>query len=137
MGCDDSGGTGCCDTCLKKCDTEVPFCEIPLVDGRVKENKSRRSAVKQVSAVLQTELKENLLCERDRIMEENPAFNMLGVSFVCSNSIINNLCKDAKFYQSERDINLFGIRPEYRKRLSNIVLNTIHDAPTTKRSRRQ
>lgn len=73
MGCDDyesSGGTGCCDTCLKKCDAEVPFCEIPLVDGRVKENKSRRSSVKQVSAVLQTELKENLLCERDRIMEE-------------------------------------------------------------------
>ena len=66
-------------------------------------------------------------------MEENPLFKMLGVSFVCS--VINDLCKDAKFYQTESDINLIGIRPKYR--LSDIVINTIHDAPTPKQYRNQ
>ena len=58
-------------------------------------------------------LKENLLYERSRIMEENPPFKMLGVDFVCSNFAVDQLCRDAKFYQGESD-NLFGIRPEYR-----------------------
>ena len=47
--------------------------------------------------------------------------------FVCSDSVINDLCKDAKFYHSENDINLIGICPEYR--LSDIILNTVRDAP--------
>ena len=70
-------------------------------------------------------------------MGENPPYKMLGAGFVCSNFVINELCKDAKFYRTEMDINLFGIRPEYRKRLGNIVLNTLRDAPPAKRSRKQ
>ena len=63
---------------------------------------------------LKKTLKENLLYERNRIMEENPPFKMLGVDFVCSDFAVDQLCRDAKFYQVESDINLFGIRPEYR-----------------------
>ena len=47
-------------------------------------------------------------------MEENPLFKLFGVSFVCSNSVINDLCKDAKIYQTKNGINLIGICPEYR-----------------------
>ena len=133
-----SGGTGCCDTCLKNSGSEVAsFCEVPFVEGHPKETKSRRTALKQVDDTLKKTLKENLLYERSRVMEENPPFKMLGVGFVCSNCAINQLCRDAKFYQGESDINLFGIRPEYRKRLGNIVLNTLRDAPPAKRSRKQ
>lgn len=141
VGCDDhvdSGSTDCCDACLSKSRSDVAcFCEIPFVEGCTKETKSRRSAVKQVDEALKKTLRENLLHERSRIMEENPLFKMFGVGVVCSNFVVNELCKDAKFYQTESDINLFGIRPEYRKRLGNIVMNTLCDAPLAKRSRKE
>ena len=141
MGSDDyvsSGGTNCCDACLKKNRSEVTsYCEIPFVEGRTKESKTRHTAVIQVDDALKKNLKENLLYERSRIMGENPPYKMLGAGFVCSNFVINELCKDAKIYRTEKDINLFGIRPEYRKRLGNIVLNTLRDAPPAKRSRKQ
>ena len=125
-------------TRLKNSRGEVAsFCEVPFVEGRPKETKSCRTAVKQVDDTLKKNLKENLLYERIRIMEENPPFKMLGVGFVCFDFAINQLCRDEKFCQGESDINLFGIGPEYRKTLGNIVLNTLRDASPAKQSRKQ
>ena len=36
-------------------------------------------------------------------MGENPPYKMLGAGFVCSNFVINELCKGAKFYRTEKD----------------------------------
>lgn len=64
-------------TCLGKSESDVAYCEIPLVDSQIKESNKRRSAVKQVNTALQQKVKENLLCERGRIMEENPELTCL------------------------------------------------------------
>ena len=62
---------------------------------------------------------------------------MIGCSQICSNLVIEELCSKAKFWKAENDIDVFGIRPEYRKRFADVVFDTISDAPPTKYFRKQ
>lgn len=141
VGCDDYVRipNQCCDVCSLTCATcsdDTP-CRIELNVTNSKEKRKRRSALRIISQPLHQTLKNNLIAEREKILDENPSFKMIGCSQICSNFVIDELCSKAKFWKAENDVDVFGIRPEYRKRFADVVLNTISDAPPTKYFRKQ
>ena len=56
------------------------------------------------------ELKEKLQEERGEFVDEFPSFSMLGCDFVCTDVVIDQLCKKAKCIASLEDMNILFLR---------------------------
>ena len=105
--------TGCCDVC------SVPVCgrlDIFSAAGR-QSRKKRRRAVRTVDTV---SLAEKLKITRERFRREHPAFQMVGIDFVCPTSTIEKLCKEAKYIVSADDL-----PTEVRSELKDIFISII------------
>ena len=60
-------------------------------------------------------LKAKLLEAREVVMSENPAFLMIGPSFICPDSVITKLCNEAKCINDINDLKGYGIRKELKE----------------------
>ena len=66
-------------------------------------------------------------------------FNMIGVSFVCSDSAIDKLCSEAKYIKVIDDIpvQLFGIWPDLKITMFQIICDNCSLVSCTKNSRKK
>ena len=114
--------TGCCDVC------SVP------VRGRLdlfsaagkRSRKKRRRAVRTVDTET---LAEKLKMARERFRREHPAFQMVGIDFVCPTSTIEKLCKEAKYIVSADDL-----PTEVRSELKDIFISIIASSSSSSSS---
>ena len=81
----------------------------------------KRVAVRVVDNELIDRLKVELCLERTKYLQENPCFSMVGVTFVCPDVTIDELCSQATYVETLSDISLFGIKPELRVRFFNVA----------------
>ena len=68
-------------------------------------------------------LKEKLIKARDDLLEQRSDFYMVGASFLCSDSVLDKLCDEAKYIQDIEDIpaELFGIWSELKATFYQII----------------
>ena len=67
-------------------------------------------------------LKNSLIRERNKILDENIGFKMLGKNFVLSDATIEDLCLKAPFIQSKDDFkDVLSLHPEYHDRLFHVM----------------
>lgn len=59
-------------------------------------------------------MKQKLIAVRE-VYKERPSFSIIGIRFLCTDSIINNLCKEAKYIESVEDTVLIRVQPELSK----------------------
>ena len=64
----------------------------------------------------------------DKILGEFPEFRMLGGNFILSDAGIEELVLKAPFIVSKEDVLL--LRPEYRDRFLNVILDILLTAPS-------
>ena len=95
---------GCCDVCSPDLFVDERFDVFQL--STVSKRKRRR-AVRNIG----DDLKQKLIAVRE-VYKERPSFSFVGVRFLCPDSTINNLCKEAKYIESIEDPILLGIRSE-------------------------
>ena len=57
-------------------------------------------------------------------MSEHPGYHMIGPDFVCSDAAIGELCQEVKYFISI-DVNTYHVRPEFRERIFNILMETV------------
>ena len=119
----------CCDVCV----SVVPYSHLDiLIPGKVQRRK-RRTVVREIGKDLSERLKARLQEERERIMDENPSFQMVGSNFICPDAAISELCTQAKHITSVDDLDLFCLRPQLRDRFLKVIMDTVCDAPRPKR----
>ena len=70
--------------------------------------RKKRVAVRVVDGLSKTP-KEQLVAERDRYLGENPCFCSVGVSFVCPDITIDDLCSQAEYIQTSFDILVYSV----------------------------
>ena len=61
---------------------------------------------------------------REKVYKEQPSFSIVGIRFLCPDSTINNVCKEAKYIESVEDILLLRVRPELRQQFFNVIADT-------------
>ena len=76
-------------------------------------------------------LKDKLVEEREKILAERPGFSFLGLDSICPNLTIDELCKQSRYILSITDMQLFGIKPEFKNRFFNIIKTAVDSAPAS------
>ena len=110
----------CCDSCSPSALTLPVYKQLAVLDKGVTMRRKRRRAVRRVDKVI---LKEKLIKARDDLLEQRSDFYMVGASFLCSDSVLDKLCDEAKYIQDIEDIpaELFGIWSELKATFYQII----------------
>ena len=104
----------CCDVCTPQAIMSHDRLNVLEIGKALR--KKKRVAVRVVSEELSQTLREQLMAERDKYVEENPCFHPIGANFVCPDVTIDELCSQAEYIQSPSDITLFGVRSDLKHR---------------------
>ena len=101
----------CCDCCCRSALTLPSYTKLDVIDQRVVTRKKRKVEVRSVE---KTVLRQKLVQARRDFLEQRDDLYMIGASFVCPDSAIDNLCAEAKYIKVFDDIpaELFGIWPD-------------------------
>lgn len=132
------GGTNCARPMERCCDVCTPRAIMShdrlnvLEIGKAK----KRVAVRVVNEELSQSLREQLMAERDKYLEENPCFRSIGANFVCPDVTIDELCSQAEYIQTCSDITLFGVRSDLKDRFFNVISSVLTQMVCRKRHRR-
>ena len=114
---------------------EVPCERLDVLKPIAQKYQRRPPAVRDE---LMQELEVKLQGERDSIIAEKPSFRILGPQYVCCNSVIKDICRKACYINSLNDLSFVTLlRPEYRSRFFNVIMETVCNAPPAKRQRRK
>lgn len=126
--------TACCDRC-NWC--LIPYARLDMLAPTPPARKKRSVCLREIDSTLKKKLKVELLAERERILQEIPEYQMLGANFLCSKSVIEELCDKAAFIRTKEDLDdIFCLRPELRLRFYNTIWNLVSSAPLPCKRRR-
>ena len=95
----------------------------------------KRVVVRVISEELSRNLKQQLIAERDKYLEENPCFYSIGANFVCPDVTIDELCSQAEYIKTCSDISLFGVRSDLKDRFFNVISSVLPQMVCHKRRR--
>ena len=124
----------CCDVCTGG---KIPTLRLDVLAASHSKRTYKAKPVRDIDRDMEQTLKEALLKEREKILEESVGLRILGRSFVFSEATVKDLCVKAKYIKSKEDLgNLLSLRPEYHDRVFNIVWSVVSQAPPPQRKRR-
>ena len=99
---------------------------------------SRHVAAWDVTEALERNLKDGLLEERRRYVQDHPAFLFLGEEAVCPDYVIQDVCTESRFIKTKEDISsIYGIRSELSDKFLNVVLDVLSNSPASNNRRRK
>ena len=127
---DVSRNDACCDVCTPG----VPHA-VDLLTPKATQKRKRRHLVRRIGKVTSEQLRPRLVEEREKLMSEHPGYRMIGPEFVCSDAAIGELCQEVKYFNSIDDVNTYHVRPEFRERIFNVLMETVSTDLPPKRSR--
>ena len=129
---------GCCSHCdaiTKSFESHNPKLKICTAD---QGSKKRRVAAWDVTESLERILKERLLQERHRYVQDHPAFLFLGEEAVCPGCVIQDICTDSRFIKTKEDMNsIYGLRSELGDKFLNVLLDVLSSSPASNKRRRK
>ena len=91
----------CCDCCSPSTLTLPQYKHLAVLNPGPVPRKKRRRVVRTVDSDI---LRGLLTKARDDFVDKKPEFYMVEVGFVCSDEVIEKLCKEAKYLSSVGDI---------------------------------
>ena len=107
---------GCCDICS----SESPSSRLKIFAPVEVGIRKRRRAVRTVDI---GRLEDKLKVARAKFLERHPGFQMLGIDFVCPDSIIKKVSEDAKFIVTTDDFPA-ELRAELKEIFLSIIIST-------------
>lgn len=71
-------------------------------------------------------LKDRLLQERHRYVQDHPAFLYLGEEAVCPDCVIQNICTKSRFIKTKEDMSsIYGLRSELSEKFFNVFVRCL------------
>ena len=89
--------------------------------GKAPPRKKRRVAVRKLNQSTIDDLESRLKAERTKYIVEHPSLAILGEQLVCSESVIDSICSNAKFISIPSDMDSFCLRQELKQRFFNAL----------------
>ena len=127
------GNKCCCDSCgVAGLSPRLHFESFPPV---TKVGRKRTAEHKNITEDTIKKLKQSLQLERDKFLKCHPAIILFGPDSVCSDSLIDHICSQAKFVKVEDDLNFFALRPELRPLFFRVIMDVLSELPSAKKSR--
>ena len=126
------------DVCCSVCCSMIPYPKLDILKPRAKSYRKRVTVLREVSDSAKLSLEAELKCERERLLAEKPQLRSLGVQYVCSDSVIKQLCNVINSVTCVGDLStILLLRPDLHARFFNIMLRFICNAPPVRKRRRQ
>ena len=127
--------------CCSHCDANKKLFESHnpklVISNKYTASKRRRVAAWDVTESLESNLKDRLLQERHRYVQDHPAFLFLGEEAVCPDCVIQNICTESRFIKTKEDMtSIYGIRSELSDRFFNVLLDVLSFSPASNKRRR-
>lgn len=107
----------CCDVCSPTMSFDS---RLGVLQRGTTNKRKRRRGVRKAS----DRLKQKLVAVREEVYNERPSFSIVGIRFLCPDSTIDKICKEAKFIESIEDLSSLRIRPELKERFFNVISDT-------------
>ena len=124
----------CCDICSGNV---VPSSRLDVMVPTALRRPRKPRAVRYITSEMGDVLKQTLLEEREKLLEEFPGFKMIGRSFILSDKTIDELCKLSTSLSSVEDLNgIVTLRRELRSRIFSKIMDVISCAPSPKKKQR-
>lgn len=79
------------------CLGKVPYPKLDVLKPRVRKYQKRPIAIRELSESLMKQLDIALKQEREAVMVEKPCYQMLGVQYICCDTVIEELCSRAHY----------------------------------------
>ena len=100
------------DTCCNLCTRSCPYTELEYPASSL-EVRKRKTRICSIPSQLQNAVREKLIAERDKFIQQDPSFRMVPKSVVCPLSAINDIASRVKTIHSVRDLQTFpGVRQQ-------------------------
>ena len=129
---------GCCRHCdasMKSFESHAPKL---VIYHAYQVSKKRRVAAWNVTESLEKNLKDRLLQERYRYIQDHPAFLFLGEEAVCPNCVIEDICTESRFIKTKEDMSsIYGIHSELSDKFLNVILDVLSSSPASSKRRRK
>ena len=93
------------------------------VQGKPPPRKRRRVARRRVD---KSAIKLQREAERSKFIDSNPSFSIVGKQLVCPDSVISQICSNAKYISVLDDMDLFFLRHELKEPFFRVVVNLSH-----------
>ena len=123
----------CCDICTPLAvESRLDILKPGQAVGR-----KRRRAVRDIDDSLKEILMKRLSEERDCTLREMPSFRIFGEDFILPDTTILELCCQSCYITAESDICLYGIRPDVKERLFNVIIDVVSSAPPPRKKHRK
>ena len=123
----------CCDVCTW---SQCPHNRLDILKP-TRQKSQKQPVAHDMTPSHVKELKTKLLEEREKILLEHPSYRMIGIDFVCPDSVLDKICEQSKYFSSVDDMKIYGVRPEFRDKLFRVVMDVISSIPPpTKKYRR-
>ncbi len=121
----------CCDICHPKCPYDT--LAMPCTPTSIRQ---RPKAIRVLSQGLKRKLQQRLLQERDAVISNRLALQMLPKSVVCPVKVIEEVCTRSKYISNLKDIRSIPcLRSELHASFLNTILEVVSNAPPVKRRR--
>ena len=113
MGCSEQvpKGASCCDGCR----VDVPYHRLDILKPASVNKRKRRRKAHHIDKAATDRLKNSSKEERVHVLAEKPAYQMIGVNFICSNPLICEICEGDKFISTVEDMAIYCLRPELKE----------------------
>ena len=100
--------------CCRHCDASAKSFEAHypklIICSAYRGSKRRRVAAWDVTESLERNLKDKLLQERCRYIQDHPAFLFLGEEAVCPDCVIQDICTESRFIKTKEDMSsIYGL----------------------------
>lgn len=123
--------------CCNVCSAHGPYSNLDILKPMRWQNRKRPADVRSIGENLKKELRSKLI-ERDKILNENPMYRMIGVNFLCRDSILEQLCERASYTTAAEHLDIFCLHAQFRDRFYNVVVHCVLGAsPPAPKSRRK
>ena len=128
--------------CCRHCDASTKSFESHnpklIIYNAYQGSKRRRIAAWNVTDSLERNLKDRLLQERRRYVQDHPAFLFLGEEAVCPDCVIEDICTESRFIKTKEDMSsIYGIHSELSDKFLNVILDVLSNSSASNKRRRK
>ena len=129
------GNAACCDDCTGG---KVLSARLDVLVPPSLKRARKSKPVRDVNKNMEQMVREGLLKDKDKILEECPGFRILGGNFILSDAVIEELCLKAPFIESKSDLNgVLLLRPEHHERVFKVIWHVVSSAPPPPKKHRK
>ena len=102
----------------------VPYPKLDVLKPGIRQYHKKPTAVREISEALTKQLQVELEEDRNKILAEKPCYRILGPQCICSDFVIQEICRRAEYVTTVDHLNIHFLRPELISRFYSVVMNT-------------